>query len=61
MTYSNSRPDFAWLNEDSRLFLQRGYLLEGVSLALKGMQINFTTIWRVAIFHFLRRFGLTLV
>ncbi|WP_386691696.1 MULTISPECIES: ribonucleoside-diphosphate reductase subunit alpha [unclassified Lonepinella] len=32
MTYSNpNRPDFAWLNEDSRLFLQRGYLLEGTS------------------------------
>lgn len=37
MTYSNSlylnteRPDFDWLNEDSRLFLQRGYLLEGTS------------------------------
>lgn len=28
MTYSDtSRPDFAWLNDDSRLFLQRGYLL----------------------------------
>ncbi|WP_044469500.1 ribonucleoside-diphosphate reductase subunit alpha [Mannheimia massilioguelmaensis] len=32
MTYSNStRPDFHWLNEDSRLFLQRGYLLEGTA------------------------------
>ncbi|AGH39243.1 Ribonucleotide reductase, alpha subunit [Bibersteinia trehalosi USDA-ARS-USMARC-188] len=32
MTYTNSeRPDFAWLNEDSRLFLQRGYLLEGTT------------------------------
>lgn len=31
MTYSNSRPDFEWLNEDSRLFLQRGYLLEGTT------------------------------
>lgn len=31
MTYSNSRPDFDWLNEDSRLFLQRGYLLEGTT------------------------------
>ncbi|KMK51006.1 ribonucleotide-diphosphate reductase subunit alpha [[Actinobacillus] muris] len=32
MTYSNpNRPDFAWLNEDSRLFLQRGYLLEGTT------------------------------
>ncbi|QIW15559.1 ribonucleoside-diphosphate reductase, alpha chain [Pasteurellaceae bacterium RH1A] len=32
MTYSNTdRPDFAWLNEDSRLFLQRGYLLEGTT------------------------------
>ena len=31
MTYSNSRPDFAWLNEDSRLFLQRGSLLEGTT------------------------------
>lgn len=46
MTYSNSyyqpklfelgytdenRPDFAWLNEDSKLFLQRGYLLEGTT------------------------------
>jgi len=31
MTYSNSRPDFAWLNEDSRLFLERGYLLEGTT------------------------------
>jgi len=25
------RPDFAWLNEDSRLFLQRGYLLDGTT------------------------------
>ena len=32
MTYSNpDRPDFAWLNDDSRLFLQRGYLLEGTT------------------------------
>ncbi|MDO4626675.1 MAG: ribonucleoside-diphosphate reductase subunit alpha [Pasteurellaceae bacterium] len=32
MTYFNSdRPDFAWLNDDSRLFLQRGYLLEGTT------------------------------
>lgn len=32
MTYTNTeRPDFAWLNEDSRLFLQRGYLLEGTT------------------------------
>ncbi|MCK3655762.1 ribonucleotide-diphosphate reductase subunit alpha [Pasteurellaceae bacterium Macca] len=32
MTYSNTeRPDFAWLNDDSRLFLQRGYLLEGTT------------------------------
>lgn len=46
MTYSNSyyqpklfelgytdvnRPDFQWLNDDSRLFLQRGYLLEGTT------------------------------
>ncbi|EFX91131.1 ribonucleotide-diphosphate reductase subunit alpha [Actinobacillus ureae] len=31
MTYSNTRPDFEWLNEDSRLFLQRGYLLEGTT------------------------------
>lgn len=32
MTYSNlHRPDFHWLNEDSRLFLQRGYLLEGTT------------------------------
>ncbi|WP_373776995.1 ribonucleoside-diphosphate reductase subunit alpha [Glaesserella sp.] len=46
MTYSNSyyqpklfelgytdvkRPDFEWLNDDSRLFLQRGYLLEGTT------------------------------
>ncbi|WP_150540153.1 ribonucleoside-diphosphate reductase subunit alpha [Actinobacillus vicugnae] len=31
MTYSNTRPDFDWLNEDSRLFLQRGYLLEGTT------------------------------
>lgn len=31
MIYSNIRPDFAWLNEDSRLFLQRGYLLEGTT------------------------------
>ena len=25
---AQTRPDFAWLNEDSRLFLQRGYLLD---------------------------------
>ena len=32
MTYSNpERPDFHWLNDDSRLFLQRGYLLEGTT------------------------------
>ncbi len=32
MTYSNpQRPDFAWLNEDSRLFLQRGYLLDNTT------------------------------
>ena len=31
------------------------------SVSWKGMQINITTIWRKAIFHFLRRFGLTLV
>ena len=46
MTYSNdyyqpklfqlgytdvNRPDFEWLNDDSRLFLQRGYLLEGTT------------------------------
>ncbi|EXI62405.1 ribonucleoside-diphosphate reductase, alpha chain [Mannheimia granulomatis] len=32
MTYSNlDRPDFHWLNDDSRLFLQRGYLLEGTT------------------------------
>lgn len=32
MTYSDTqRPDFAWLNDDSRLFLQRGYLLEGTT------------------------------
>ncbi len=46
MTYSNpfyqpklfelgytddKRPDFEWLNDDSRLFLQRGYLLEGTT------------------------------
>ena len=26
-----NRPDFAWLNEDSRLFLERGYLLDGIT------------------------------
>ncbi|MDH2998537.1 ribonucleotide-diphosphate reductase subunit alpha [Pasteurellaceae bacterium LFhippo2] len=32
MTYSNiDRPDFDWLNNDSKLFLQRGYLLEGTT------------------------------
>lgn len=32
MTYSNpQRQDFHWLNDDSRLFLQRGYLLEGTT------------------------------
>ena len=32
MTYLNfERPDFAWVNDDSRLFLQRGYLLEGTT------------------------------
>ena len=35
MTATNStaatRPDFAWLTEDSRLFLQRGYLLDGTT------------------------------
>lgn len=30
--YTNTnRPDFDWLNDDSRLFLQRGYLLEGTT------------------------------
>lgn len=32
MTHTDSdRPDFAWLNDDSRLFLQRGYLLDGTT------------------------------
>ena len=35
MTATNStaasRPNFAWLNEDSRLFLERGYLLDGTT------------------------------
>ena len=32
MTHAETtRPDFAWLNEDSRLFLQRGYLLDGTT------------------------------
>lgn len=31
MIYSSSRPDFAWLNKDSRLFLERGYLLKGTT------------------------------
>ncbi|WP_298644742.1 ribonucleoside-diphosphate reductase subunit alpha [uncultured Cardiobacterium sp.] len=35
MTATNStaasRSDFAWLNEDSRLFLERGYLLDGTT------------------------------
>jgi len=26
-----TRPDFSWLNEDSRLFLERGYLLDGTT------------------------------
>lgn len=30
MIYSKEREDFSWLTEDSRLFLKRGYLLEGV-------------------------------
>ena len=32
MTHAETtRPDFSWLNEDSRLFLQRGYLLDGTT------------------------------
>jgi len=32
MTHTaQTRPDFAWLTEDSRLFLQRGYLLDGTT------------------------------
>ena len=32
MTHTDThRPDFAWLNADSRLFLERGYLLEGTT------------------------------
>ena len=32
MTHAETtRPDFAWLTEDSRLFLQRGYLLDGTT------------------------------
>ena len=32
MTHTaHTRPDFAWLTEDSRLFLQRGYLLDGTT------------------------------
>lgn len=76
MTYFNTdRPDFHWLNEDSRLFLQRGYLLEGTTaldrirfiaehaerkLALKAMPINSITIWQEATSRFLRQFGQTL-
>ena len=32
MTHAETtRPDFSWLTEDSRLFLQRGYLLDGTT------------------------------
>ena len=32
MTHAETtRPDFSWINEDSRLFLQRGYLLDGTT------------------------------
>ena len=36
MTHAETtRPDFAWLTEDSRLFLQRGYLLDGTTPAAR--------------------------
>lgn len=34
-----NRPDFEWLNEESKLFLQRGYLLEGVTAKERIKQI----------------------
>ena len=37
---SNERPDFDWLNEDSRVFLQRGYLMEGVTAIERIRQIS---------------------
>lgn len=35
----NTRPPFEWLNEESKLFLQRGYLLEGVTAKERIRQI----------------------
>ncbi len=42
MIYSKEREDFSWLNSDSRLFLERGYLLEGVTPEQRVMQIGET-------------------
>lgn len=36
---SSDRPDFFWLNDDSRLFLQRGYLLDGTSAEKRMKEI----------------------
>lgn len=38
-TEISSRPPFEWLNEESKLFLQRGYLLEGVTAKERIRQI----------------------
>lgn len=39
MIYSKDREDFSWLTDDSRLFLERGYLLEGVTPEERVRQI----------------------
>ncbi|MFP4228032.1 MAG: ribonucleoside-diphosphate reductase subunit alpha [Salinivenus sp.] len=38
-TASHTSPDFAWLNEEARTFLRRGYLLEGVGPEERVRQI----------------------
>lgn len=42
MTYSKKNKDFYWLTDDTRTFLKRGYLLEGVSAEQRIKEISET-------------------
>lgn len=52
----DARPDYAWLNEDSRLFLQRGYLTEGLDAITRIKQIAQEAERRLKIEGFAEKF-----
>ena len=56
MIYFKERKDFSWLKEDSRLFLKRGYLIEGIEPEDRIRQISETAEEKLNISGFSEKF-----